>query len=159
MFLDFFYRLRDVGVPVSMQEWMMLMTALEKGQHSSSLMSFYNLARSCLVKSETYFDSFDRVFAEVFRGVEGQFVFAPAPVPAHQVDQQPVLALEVAVNGTFRGFERLGQFAEGELLGAQLIDQPNAVLHDPLSQIRAHRILQEHRFRHLYRYLHQSLHL
>jgi len=73
MFLHFFYRLREVGVPVSMQEWMMLMTALEKGQHSSSLMSFYNLARSCLVKSETYFDSFDRVFAEVFRGVEGQF--------------------------------------------------------------------------------------
>ena len=73
MFLDFFYRLREVGVPVSIQEWMMLMTALEKGQHSSSLLSFYNLARSCLVKSETYFDSFDRVFAEVFRGVEGQF--------------------------------------------------------------------------------------
>ena len=32
---------------------------------------FYHLARACLVKSETYFDAFDRVFARVFHGVEG----------------------------------------------------------------------------------------
>jgi hypothetical protein len=51
---------------------MMLMRALSMGQHTSSLMSFYNLARACLVKSETYFDSFDRVFARVFHGVEGE---------------------------------------------------------------------------------------
>ena len=73
MFLDFFYGLRDEGVPVSIQEWQMLMTALEKGLHGSSLLGFYNLARACLVKSETYFDGFDRAFAHVFRGVEGQF--------------------------------------------------------------------------------------
>jgi len=72
VFLDFFYALREAGVPVSFQEWMMLMTALAKGQHSSSLMSFYNLSRSCLVKSETYFDAFDRAFAHVFHGVEGE---------------------------------------------------------------------------------------
>ena len=72
MFLQFFYALRDEGVPVAIQEWMMLMKALAVGQHSSSLMSFYNLSRACLVKSETYFDSFDRVFARVFHGVEGE---------------------------------------------------------------------------------------
>ena len=73
MFLDLFYELREAGVPVAIQEWMMLMEALKKGQHSSSLLSFYNLARSCLVKSEVYFDAFDRVFAHVFHGVEGEF--------------------------------------------------------------------------------------
>jgi uncharacterized protein with von Willebrand factor type A (vWA) domain len=72
MFLQLFYELRDAGVPVSIQEWMMLMEALKKGQHSSSLLSFYHLARSCLVKSETYFDAYDRVFAHVFHGVEGE---------------------------------------------------------------------------------------
>ena len=72
MFLDLFYGLREAGVPVAIQEWMMLMSALAKGQHSSSLASFYNLARSCLVKSETYFDAFDRVFARVFHDVEGE---------------------------------------------------------------------------------------
>ena len=34
MFLDLFYGLRDEGVPVSIQEWQMLMTALEKGHAS-----------------------------------------------------------------------------------------------------------------------------
>ena len=72
MFLEFFYGLRDEGVPVGVQEWMMLMQALGKGIHGASLMGFYNVSRSCLVKSETYYDSFDRVFARVFHGVEGE---------------------------------------------------------------------------------------
>jgi uncharacterized protein with von Willebrand factor type A (vWA) domain len=70
MFLNLFYGLREEGVPVSIQEWQMLMTALEKGLHRCDLLTFYDLAKSCLVKSETYFDAFDRVFAHVFRGVE-----------------------------------------------------------------------------------------
>jgi hypothetical protein len=72
VFLEFFYALRREGIPLAIQEWMMLMRALAIGQHTSSLMSFYNLSRACLVKSETYFDSFDRVFARVFHGVEGE---------------------------------------------------------------------------------------
>ena len=72
MFLDFFYEMREEGIPVAMQEWQMFMTVLERGLHDSSLMSFYNLAKSTLVKSETYFDAFDRVFAKVFQGVEGE---------------------------------------------------------------------------------------
>jgi hypothetical protein len=69
--LDLFYGLRDEGVPVALQEWMTLVEALKLGLHGSSLLRFYHLARACLVKSETYFDAFDRVFARVFHGVEG----------------------------------------------------------------------------------------
>jgi uncharacterized protein with von Willebrand factor type A (vWA) domain len=72
MFLDLFYGLRDEGVPISIQEWQMFATALEKHLHGSDLRGFYNLAKSCLIKSETYFDAFDRVFAHVFHGVEKQ---------------------------------------------------------------------------------------
>jgi hypothetical protein len=72
MFLDLFYGLREEGVPVAMQEWQMFMTVLERGMHDCSLLSFYNLARATLIKSETYFDAFDRVFARVFHGVEGE---------------------------------------------------------------------------------------
>lgn len=72
MFLDFFYGLRDEGVPVAIQEWQMFMTCLEDGMHDCTLLSFYNIAKACLVKSETYFDAFDRVFAHVFHGVEGE---------------------------------------------------------------------------------------
>ena len=71
MFLDLFYGLRAQGVPLSMQEWQAFLTALEQGLHGSSLLRFYHLGRACLVKSETYFDAYDRVFAHVFRGVEG----------------------------------------------------------------------------------------
>ena len=71
MFLDLFYELRDEGVPVGIQEWMMFLEGLGKGLHGSSLRRFYNLARSTLVKSETYFDHFDRAFLKVFEGVEG----------------------------------------------------------------------------------------
>ena len=72
MFLELFYGLRDEGVPVAIQEWMMLMRALALGQHGSSLDGFYHVSRACLVKSETYFDAFDRVFARIYHGVEGE---------------------------------------------------------------------------------------
>jgi hypothetical protein len=71
MFLDLFYGLRDEGVPVAIQEWQAFLTALEHGLHGSSLLRFYHLGRACLVKSETYFDAYDRAFLKVFRGVEG----------------------------------------------------------------------------------------
>lgn len=70
MFLDFFFALRAEKVPVSMQEWMSFLEALKKGLHGASFFRFYHLARACLVKSETHFDAFDRVFSRVFRGVE-----------------------------------------------------------------------------------------
>ena len=71
MFLNLFYELRSEGVPCGMQEWMMFLSALEKNLHGSNLNRFYHLARACLVKSETFFDSFDRAFLRVFKGVEG----------------------------------------------------------------------------------------
>ena len=73
MFLDLFFGLRDEGVPVAIQEWQAFLTALEQGLHGSSLLRFYHLGRACLVKSEAWFDAYDRVFARVFQGVEGTF--------------------------------------------------------------------------------------
>ena len=50
----------------------MLMRALAMGQHGGSLDGFYHISRACLIKSEAYFDAFDRVFARVYHGVEGE---------------------------------------------------------------------------------------
>lgn len=72
MFLDLFYGLRDESVPVTIQEWNTLMDGLQKGLHRSNLLHFYYLSRACLIKSESYYDKFDRVFARVFKGVEGE---------------------------------------------------------------------------------------
>ena len=72
MFLELFYQLREHGVPVGIQEWMMLMRAIVLNQHRSSLSGFYHVSRACLVKSEVYFDTFDAVFASIYGGVEGE---------------------------------------------------------------------------------------
>src|SRR2546427_3527932 len=71
MFLDLFYGLREEGVPVAIQEWQAFLSALAQGLHGADLLRFYHMGRACLVKSEAYFDAYDRVFARVFRGVEG----------------------------------------------------------------------------------------
>jgi len=70
LFLNFFYTLRELKVPVSITEWMTLMEALHQGHAQSSLTSFYFLARAILVKSEAYYDQYDQAFAHVFGGVE-----------------------------------------------------------------------------------------
>lgn len=70
MFVNFFYLLKAYGVPVAINEWMLLMEALGKGMALSSLTGFYHLARSVLVKSETYYDRYDQAFYSYFRGIE-----------------------------------------------------------------------------------------
>ena len=69
MFLEFFDLLRLRGVNVTINEWMMLMDALDKGLANSSLTGFYYLCRSVIIKSETEYDKFDQVFAEYFQNV------------------------------------------------------------------------------------------
>ncbi|MFA6448693.1 MAG: VWA domain-containing protein [bacterium] len=70
MFINFFFELRRAGVPVTINEWMMLHDALGHGLAESNLETFYHLARSILVKNETYFDRYDRVFKHFFEGIE-----------------------------------------------------------------------------------------
>lgn len=70
MFLEFFYLLRAKGLEVSINEWMTLMEALDKGLAKSSFLSFYYLCRSILVKTESDYDKFDMVFAEYFQDIE-----------------------------------------------------------------------------------------
>ena len=69
MFIDFFYKLKETGVPVSPTAFLTLHKALDKGL-VRSLDEFYTSARTILVKSERYFDLFDQVFAHHFKGAE-----------------------------------------------------------------------------------------
>ncbi|MGI6722646.1 MAG: vWA domain-containing protein [Anaerovoracaceae bacterium] len=70
MFLDFFYLLRARGLKVSINEWMVLMEAMDKNLAGSSLTGFYHLCKAILVKTESDYDKLDSVFAEYFQGVE-----------------------------------------------------------------------------------------
>jgi len=70
MFTDFFYLLRYRGLKVSLNQWLALIEALDKGLANSSLNDFYFLCRSTLVKSETEYDLFDTVFTEFFKDMK-----------------------------------------------------------------------------------------
>jgi uncharacterized protein with von Willebrand factor type A (vWA) domain len=69
MLIEFFLKLKDGAVPVSIKEFLMLLEAMEKQVVFGSVEDFYYLARTCLVKDEKYFDRFDRVFSAYFKGI------------------------------------------------------------------------------------------
>jgi uncharacterized protein with von Willebrand factor type A (vWA) domain len=69
MFVDFFYSLKRAGIPVSPTSFLRLQKALSMGL-INSIADLYTAARTILVKSERYFDLYDRIFAHHYTGVE-----------------------------------------------------------------------------------------
>jgi uncharacterized protein with von Willebrand factor type A (vWA) domain len=76
MFIGFFYKLKEAGIPVTPTSFLRLQQALSLGL-VNSIDDFYVAARSILVKSEKHFDAYDRVFAHVFEGAELETPGAP----------------------------------------------------------------------------------
>jgi len=70
MFVDLFLGLKQAGLPVSLREYLTLMEAMQARVAAFDVNAFYYLSRSALVKDERYLDRFDRVFGEVFKGLE-----------------------------------------------------------------------------------------
>jgi hypothetical protein len=70
MFPTLFFELRKASVPVSLKEYLALMEAMAAGVAAWQVDDFYYLARSALVKDERHLDRFDRVFGQVFKGLE-----------------------------------------------------------------------------------------
>ncbi|MBT3310380.1 MAG: hypothetical protein HN737_04550 [Desulfobacterales bacterium] len=69
MFIEFFYKLKSVGIPVSPTSFLTLQKALHKNL-INSVDDFYTSSRTILIKGERYFDLFDQVFAHHFQGAE-----------------------------------------------------------------------------------------
>ena len=69
MFAEFFFLLRDKGVPISPSSFLRLQEALHKGC-ICSLDDLYSVSRAVLIKTERHFDTYDRVFAHFFKGAE-----------------------------------------------------------------------------------------
>ncbi len=69
MLINFFYHLRAARLPVSINELLTLLEALQKNVIRPSIDDFYFLSRAALVKDEAQFDKFDRAFGEFFNGV------------------------------------------------------------------------------------------
>jgi uncharacterized protein with von Willebrand factor type A (vWA) domain len=67
MFINFFYSLREAGVPVSPTSLLTLHKALHKGL-ITDMDDLYVSARTILVKNERFFDRYDLVFSHHFAG-------------------------------------------------------------------------------------------
>jgi uncharacterized protein with von Willebrand factor type A (vWA) domain len=82
MFMNFFSELRQAKVPVTLKEYLMLMEALDRDVIDHTVEDFYYLSRSALVKDEKNLDKFDKVFGQVFKGLEKVDLGLNADIPA-----------------------------------------------------------------------------
>jgi uncharacterized protein with von Willebrand factor type A (vWA) domain len=70
MFLDFFLLLKNDGLPVTINEYLTLLEALDSEIVDYNVDDFYYLSRSILIKHEQHIDRFDVLFGRYFRGIE-----------------------------------------------------------------------------------------
>lgn len=115
MLIDFFFALRQGGVPVTITEFLSLLEGLKRRVVVASLDDFYFLARTCLVKDERYYDRFDQIFGVYFKGAEdlaGQLAQAVAEghIPPEWLARRHELNLspeEQALVEAMGGWEKL----------------------------------------------------
>ena len=74
MFTDFFFHLRQSGVPISTREFLDFLKVMEVMAEDSGVISFsdfYLFAKTTLVKDIKFYDAFNQAFAAYFSWVEG----------------------------------------------------------------------------------------
>jgi uncharacterized protein with von Willebrand factor type A (vWA) domain len=81
MLINFFYGLKNAGIPVSIKELLMLLEALSKNVAFADINEFYFLSRAALVKDEKYYDRFDRAFGAYFKDLESLDDILEALIP------------------------------------------------------------------------------
>lgn len=70
MLINFFYLLRQYGIPVSINELLTLIDLLRRPLMTPTLDDFYRTARMTMVKDESHFDRYDQAFAVFVSKVE-----------------------------------------------------------------------------------------
>ncbi|MDH4019841.1 MAG: hypothetical protein OEU84_09600, partial [Xanthomonadales bacterium] len=110
MLVDFFFQLRAGGLKVSITEFLTLLELLKKRVIHFDVEQFYYLSRACLVKDESQYDRFDRVFSAHFKGIENLFGQHEADIPEEWLRKQIELGLseeEKAQIEALGGWEKL----------------------------------------------------
>ena len=110
MLTQFFFQLRDGGLKPSITELLTLLDAMKSSIAANSVDDFYFLARASLVKDETQFDLFDRIFAAYFRGVNDDLSDLATDLPEDWLRRQAELMLseeERAQIEAMGGFDKL----------------------------------------------------
>ncbi len=88
MLINFFYKLKQAKVPVSIQELLVLLDAMQKDVAFGSMDEFYQLSKLCLVKDEKYFDRFDQAFGEYYQGLKAREDLATATIPENWLQSE-----------------------------------------------------------------------
>ena len=70
MFLGFFLKLKNSKIPVSLNEFLSFLNAIDLDFIQYDVNKFYFLARATLVKDERLIDRFDLIFGEYFKSIE-----------------------------------------------------------------------------------------
>jgi uncharacterized protein with von Willebrand factor type A (vWA) domain len=110
MFQSLIEQLRSAGVNVSITEYLTLLGAMKANVAEYNVDDFYYLSRATLVKDERHLDRFDRVFAEVFKGLEKTEGVATQDIPEEWlrlVSEKILTKEEMAEIEAMGGFEKL----------------------------------------------------
>ncbi len=110
MLINFFFLLKQAGIPVSIKELLMLLEGLQEHVAFCSIDDFYLLARLSLVKDEKYFDRYDRAFAAYFKEVENFQDILDALIPEDWIKAEFMKSLseeEKAKIKSLGGLEKL----------------------------------------------------
>lgn len=70
MFFDFFVKLKNSEIPVSLDEYLTFLKGLELDFIQYDIEKFYFFAKTSLVKNENLIDKFDIIFSEYFESIE-----------------------------------------------------------------------------------------
>ncbi len=88
MLINFFFTLKNAGIPVSIKEFLVLLEALQLHLVFASIEDFYVLSRTCLVKDEKYFDRFDLAFGRYFKDMQTVDDLIAAMIPDEWLRQE-----------------------------------------------------------------------
>lgn len=81
MLVNFFFCLKEFGVPVTTREHLDLLAALSEGFAFADQEAFYHLSRTILVKDEKHYDKFDRGFSAFVSGLDSLDGLIEALIP------------------------------------------------------------------------------
>lgn len=113
MFLPFFQNLREIGVPVSLREYLSFLEGVSVHHTPFDTQEFYYFSRAVMVKDERHFDRFDRAFSTTFSGIEQislEDLFDAGDIPADwlaKMAEKHLSAADMAEINALGGFDKL----------------------------------------------------
>jgi len=116
--LDFFYRLRSEGLPVSTGEYLSLLDGMSQQLGVYDLDHFYHFSRLSLIKDESHYDQFDQVFRHYWAGKEQLFDDTLKSIPDEWLklnDPSSLTAEQKAMVEALGGWDKLMETLEQRL--------------------------------------------